>query len=419
MSNDQQSTRPTWAVRIRREREARGWSVMDAVRALTANAADTEAKSLPSDSTLKRRWHEWEAGDSDPSKGRAFYAPIIARTFGVARHALFPIERHEHSGLIVPTGMETADILTRMRRSDVDAATLDGLQRTVEMLCSEYAYMPSAQLVTEGRQWLRRVVDIRAHRLTFDQHREILVLAGWLSLLVGCVENDMGDRRAAEATRKMALSLGEETGHAGIMGWAHEMRAWFALTDGDYRGVIAASRAGTERAGSDSVAVQLLAQEAKAWARLGDRRQMEISLDKGRRLLDALPYPDNLDNHFIVDPSKHDFYAMDCYRIAGVNSLAETYADEVIRSSTRPDGTAHKPMRVVEAEITRGVIAGRNGDAEAAVAHGRAALASERQSIPSLLMVSSELDRLLRTQFPTQPDALDYTGQIAELRRSA
>jgi len=37
------------------------------------------------------------------------------------------------------------------------------------------------------------------------------------------------------------------------------------------------------------VAVQLAAQEAKAWARIGDRRQTEVALDQGRRLLDVLP----------------------------------------------------------------------------------------------------------------------------------
>ncbi len=61
------------------------------------------------------------------------------------------------------------------------------------------------------------------------------------------------------------------------------------------------------------VTVQLAAQEAKAWARIGDRRQTEVALDRGRRLLDSMPYPENLDNHFVVDPTKFDFYAMDCY----------------------------------------------------------------------------------------------------------
>jgi hypothetical protein len=74
------------------------------------------------------------------------------------------------------------------------------------------------------------------------------------------------------------------------------MRAWINLTTGDYHGVFAAARSGTEVTQQHSVAVQLFAQEAKAWARLGDQRQTEVALDKGRRLLDTLPYPENLDH---------------------------------------------------------------------------------------------------------------------------
>ena len=40
------------------------------------------------------------------------------------------------------------------------------------------------------------------------------------------------------------------------------MRAWFALTTGDYRGVIAATRAGAETATHHGVAVQRAAQKA-------------------------------------------------------------------------------------------------------------------------------------------------------------
>ena len=96
------------------------------------------------------------------------------------------------------------------------------------------------------------------------------------------------------------------------------------------------------------MAVQLAAQEAKAWARIGDRRQTEVALDQGRRLLEAMPYPENLDHHFVVDPTKFDFYAMDCYRQLAEDRMAETLADEVIRpapTSTAPNAPPCAPPR--------------------------------------------------------------------------
>lgn len=405
MSDD----RAPWARRIAAERLARDWSQLEAVRALRAHAT-TE---LPSDESMVRQWKRWEAG----SMPGDFYRPIIAATFGTVTAALFPEpgRRNGDKEIFVASGMETLEIVSRLNRSDVDSATLDALRITTDRLCSEYPFMPSEQLLIEGRQWLRRVVDLHSKSLTLAQHREVLALSGWLALLVGCVEYDSGDRHAAESTRQAALSLATESDHAEVAGWAHEMRAWFALTTGDYRGVIAAAQAGTERAPSHSVAVQLAAQEAKAWARLGDRRQVEVALDRGRRLLEAMPHPENLDNHFVVDPAKFDFYAMDCYRLVGEDKLARTLAEEVLRAGTDFDGTERAPMRNAEARVTLGVTAAREGSLEQAVMYGERALQGDRQSVPSLIMTSRELAAVMKQRYSGEPEAQRYLNHLRDL----
>ncbi|MCM0675096.1 XRE family transcriptional regulator [Micromonospora phytophila] len=405
--------RPVWAIRLRAERTARGWSQGEAVRAMRAHAAEP----LPADSTLLRNWKRWEAGGSEPD---GFYKALIAKTFGNVTAAFFPpATTHEADAeLLAGTGMETVEILARLRTSDVSTATLEALRITADRLCCEYPYMASDQLRVEGRAWLRRITALMDRRLTLAQHQEVLTLAGWVALLVGCVEYDMGLRRIAEGTRKAALTLGEEAGDAAIAGWAYEMRAWYALTQGDYRGVIAAAEAGEAVATNNGAAVQLAAQRAKAWARLRDRRQVETALDRGRALLESLPYPEDTDHHFVVDPAKFDFYAMDCYRIAGEDRLAEMYAREVIRSSTDPDGTERKPMRNAEARITLGVVAARSGDVERAVSYGRRALEGDRKSLPSLLMCSKELATLLRERYPHEPEAVSYLDEVRALTAS-
>jgi tetratricopeptide (TPR) repeat protein len=222
-------------------------------------------------------------------------------------------------------------------------------------------------------------------------------------------------RRAADTTRQAALSLGIETDSSEIQGWAHEIRAWVNLTSGDYHGVIAAAHAGADAAPIHGVTVQLAAQEAKAWARLGDRRQTEVALDRGRQLLEALPYPENLDNHFVVDPTKFDFYAMDCYRHLGEDKMAATLAEEVIRASTDFDGAERAPMRTAEARVTLGVVAARQGDVEQAVHHGQRALSQRRKSLPSLLMVSRDLTMILKDRYPDDPAAKSYFDQLRAL----
>ncbi|MGY1400618.1 tetratricopeptide repeat protein [Streptomyces sp. SS10] len=184
---------------------------------------------------------------------------------------------------------------------------------------------------------------------------------------------------------------------------------------GDYRGVIAAAQAGAERAPRHGVAVQLAGQEAKAWARIGDRRQVEVALDKGRRLLEGMPYPENLDNHFVVDPAKFDFYAMDCYRLVGEDKLARTLAEEVLRAGTDFDGTERSPMRNAEARVTLGVTAARSGDLDQALTMGERALEGDRQSVPSLIMTSRELAAEMRRRYATEPAAQDYLNRLHSL----
>jgi hypothetical protein len=317
----------------------------------------------------------------------------------------------------VPNG-DTIELVERIRRSDIDRASLDTLTITVERLCSEYSYMPSVDLRREGQAWMTKLVQLLDQRLTLAQHREVLVLAGWLALLVGCVEYDAKDYRGAEATRRAAAGLGQEAGDGAIMAWAQEMTCWFALTQGRYRQVVEAARAGHDMAPHEAVSVQLAGQEAKAWARMGDRRQVELALERGRLLLESLPYPDNLDNHFTVDPDKFDFYARDCYRRTGEDVMATMQAEEVIRKATSPDGSLRAPMRVAEARTTLAVASARGGDLDGAIELGTSALDIPRQSVPSLLMVTEDLVSELHRRYDGEAAATDYLDRINTLAKS-
>ena len=95
--------------------------------------------------------------------------------------------------------------------------------------------------------------------------------------------------------------------------------------------------------------------------------------------------------------------------------MAETLASEVIRASTDFDGTERAPMRQAEAHITLGVVAARRGDLEAAVSYGERALSAPRKSLPSLLMVSRDLTRVLNDQYPEESETQAYLDQLHTL----
>ncbi len=308
--------------------------------------------------------------------------------------------------------MDTHELVQRIRRSSLDNATLDALAVTVEQLCCDYVTRRPIEVIADSRSWLVHITRLLDERLSFTQHRDLLDAAAWLTLLIGCLEYDIGDHRGAETTRAGALQLGNEAGNPAVIGWAHEMRAWFALTNGRYREVLEAAQAGQDAANDRSVSVQLLAQEAKAWARMGNKRNTTRALEKGRGLLDSLPYPERPDNHFVVDPEKFDFYAMDCYRLMGDDPLAEMYAREIIGKTVAPDGRVTSPMRRAESILTLGVVAARAGDLDSALEYGHDAFSIDRKSQPSLRLVASEMTDLLQQKFPDEPAACEFRKMV-------
>ncbi|NEW50497.1 XRE family transcriptional regulator [Nocardia cyriacigeorgica] len=369
--------------------------------------------NLPTDSTLLRNWRRWESGESRPDE---FYAPIIAAAFDTVTAAFFPKSRpNRDDELLAATGMDTLEFIGRLRMSDVSPATLETIRITAERLCCEYPYTDPHELHVEGTNWLRRITSLLDGRLTLAQHREVLELAGWVALLVGCVDYDLGRRTTAEATRRAARSLGQEAEHPEIVGWSAEMAAWFALTQGNYRGAIEVADPGLADCGSFGVGVQLAAQRAKAWARIGDRREVDAALSAGRAILDRLDHPTDLDNHFVVDPQKFDFYAMDCCRVAGDDKLAERYARQVIADATRADGSVRNPMRVSEAHLTLAVVAVRQRDLELAVDEGVRAFSGKRRSLPSLMWIAGEVAREIIERFPGDPRTRTYLDQLRAL----
>ena len=132
-----------------------------------------------------------------------------------------------------------------------------------------------------------------------------------------------------------------------------------------------------------------------------------------------MAYPDNLDHHFVVDPAKFDFYAMDCYRVLGENRMAQNLAEEVIRVGTDYDGAERSPMRIAEARITLGVVAAREGDVEQAVNYGEWALRGERQSLPSLFMPSRELAAIVNNDYADHPAGRSYLDHLNTLIRAS
>lgn len=311
---------------------------------------------------------------------------------------------------------DTLDLARMVTLSDLGQGTIDTLQEAAELLCRAYPSASASELRARTKQRLTYINKLLSGRVTLDQHRELLVTAGWLALLLGCLHYDLGQREQAEAARQAAYHAGLQTGHGEIIAWSYELAAWFALTEGRYQDVVQYARAGQGHAGLTNAMVQLVLQEARGQARLGERREVHANLDHGTRLLERLPRAEHPENHFVFDHTKWIFYAADCYTWLGDDVPAEEHAREIIEHHTQPDGTSNAPMRSANSHIDLGLIRARHGDLDQAVHHGLAAFGYDRKTEASLLSRAVDLDQLLHQRYPDERLTAEFHERYIDAR---
>jgi tetratricopeptide (TPR) repeat protein len=310
----------------------------------------------------------------------------------------------------------TMELARLIDGADIGAGTLDALGEAADLLGRAYPRTPSAVLKARIKKRLKHVIDLLGGHITISEHRRLLVVAGWMIALLGCVHYDMQEPEEAEAARRTAYLVAKEADDTDLLAWTFEMAAWFALVEDRYEDVIEAATAGLAVKASGSVGVQLHLQEAKGHARLGDSREAHRALREASSILAKLPPPEHPDHHFVFDHSKWMHYAATIYTWLGDDQRAKEHAEEVIREHLRPDGSTRAPMRTAEARLSLATISAREGDLDAAVAWGKSAYTFDTKPMAVLLSRGKDLDLILTGLFGQHPLVTDFHDFLVNLQ---
>jgi hypothetical protein len=418
-----------WALRVRREKMPRE---RDQIAELLGYSADVVkhiengtyraridhflaewTKAFGMDDELRAIWER--VHDAQRQEDRAKFAPPTPS----------PQQPSIKGQVVVPGPLaaeaelfDTMELVHMADASDIGPGTLEVLDEAVDLLCRAYPSTPAAVLRDRAKQRLAYVRRLLNGRLTLRQHRELLVHSGWLAALLGCVHYDLGEREPAEAARQAAYRFAKEAGHGELMGWAYEMSAWYALTEGRYEDVLDAAQQGQRVAGTSNALVQLILQEARGHARLGHAKQARSALERGRVVLERLPLPSNPAHHFVFDRTKWIFYGATIHTWVSDDDRAEEFALEVVKQHTWPDGTTNAPMRVSDSRMNLATVHVRRGDLDAAVDQGLTALSFERKSLPSLVVRGTELDRIFQHRYRGERLTARFHERLMLARRS-
>lgn len=298
--------------------------------------------------------------------------------------------------------MDAVDVARLAERSDIGAGTLDTIDRIVDRLCCDYSREPPAWLLPKVNDRIRRIARLLNGHARIDERRRLLEALGWLEVLRATLEFDMREHLAAEASRNVALRLGVQTEHPEIIAWTIELQAWWALESMRPGDAVSLARQGQAVAPRRSSAmVQLVMQEARAWAQRGDRREAKAALKRAAVTLAALPPPEHPEHHMVFDAGKLAFFSADCYALLGMPDEAEDYAVEVIRDA----GASGRRGRLASVYVDLGLARAERGEIDGAAEAGREALSVLDTPPPGTLWRAAALHEKLRPY-----------GDVAEVR---
>lgn len=372
MSTDDNRFGPT----LRRLREERGLSLRELGRLAHRS---------------KSHLHEVETGRKNPTSELARQLDDLLDSGGqLAGFLLRPPapDSDEH---------EAWELERQLEISDVSSGTVDRIERAVDDLASAYAGTPPADLLVRVRARLDYTTRLLDARATLATRRRLFIASGWLALLRATLHVDLRDPAAATAWLETAATLAAHAEHREIQAWCLETKAWEALTGGHYRRALVLSDQAQQVAPRGSSAhLQAVAQEGRAWARVGDQRRTRQALDRLHRLVEPLDDPERPEHHYRYDPHKAAAYTATTLAWAG-DPAALAYTRTILKELDPLGDGGQRPRRVASARLDLALALATAGEADEAASAATKAITSGR-IVPSnwwrATEVMSAVDRL-------------------------
>lgn len=360
--------------------------------------------------------HRWVAEDRTPYPRHRF---LVARVLGVDQADLWPPKlppppdvsetRWNHVDAPDLNGVEAIELIRRVEASDTGPKTLAAITDGIDRLCRAYTHTPPSQLLVGCRAYQGYLAQLLDGRATLAQRKELMNLAGWLSLLTATAYIDVGHDPAARSNIGAARTLSDETGDGALAGWIAETEGWKALTDGNYDQAITFCQAGLDVAPQGTSAqVQLLIQHARASAKVGDAITTYRLLDEGAAALDRMAAPEHPEHHYVFDPRRLVAYSAGALvALADDDTLAEDYARRAVAQYDTGPGNGRWVHRLALARVDLALVLARAGQPSEAVHLGMQALGSWRV-VASDIWLIGDLDQTLTGRYGDAAEVDDF-----------
>jgi len=303
-----------------------------------------------------------------------------------------------------PGAFEALEASRRAGMTSLSSGVVEQLTLTTHGFSHSFFHTAPDQLTPEVfAAWLY-IGALLDGRLTLSQHRDLVILAGWLAAILACLVSDIGDRHAAAAWSLDALERGKEAESAELTAWAYEIRALLAFYAGRHAETVHAAQAGQSIAPTGSpVMLQLLGQELRAWGRLGKADETADALRRAEATARALPPGAYSDALFGINTMSLPYYATTAFLALDSPQQAERHVREVIADLP----VDRHPTMSALVHVDLGLALAGLGQPEGAYEAGLVALDSPRPAGSTRTRIG-ELDATLQRRFPGTAATRDF-----------
>ncbi|GAA0367279.1 hypothetical protein NE235_03225 [Actinoallomurus spadix] len=303
--------------------------------------------------------------------------------------------------------------------TNVGAETLDQLRDEVARLALAYPQQPLPVLLTD----LIDLQDVGFRLLEGRQRpaetRDLYLLTGVICGMLAKASHDLGDPHSAMTQARTAFVCADNAGHDGLRTWTRSLQSMIGYWAGWPNDAVRYAEAGAEAAGrtTGTASVWLPAQEARAWAILGDAERAEAAIARAHTARDQAQ-ADDLDGFggiMTFTRPRQLYYAADTrVWLPGADEQAEHVAAEALDAYESADAGERSFSDEAGARADQALARVNRGDLDGAAESLRPVLdLAPDQRIGGILASVMRVHEALRTTaYRTAPITRDLQLQI-------
>lgn len=268
--------------------------------------------------------------------------------------------------------LESIELVRQLEVSNVSSGALELLDDAVADFGRQYLTTPQTIMLPRVLRLRRYACSLLEGRQSLIQQQRLYQSVGWLSALLRHIAFDLGHQAPAEAHCVAALRFAHEAEARDLTAWTLGTRTMVALFFGQAEKAARYAQSACEASvPATPIAARAAAQEARAWARLGDTKRAERALGLAQELFSRLPHVPE-PGIFSFQAPYLPFYAGTAYIWLDQPARAERNArDALAQCDLEPE---QWPVARVSARFDLAIALARQGEVDEACAVAAEAL---------------------------------------------